>query len=89
MAFKNITPELERELSGALGPEFNAQQQNQLMAFADALLAKQATQPKAKQEETNAKAEEPKAKAEESQPKPQARESAVKTAKPTASKKAK
>ena len=40
MAFKNITPELERELANALGPEFNVQQQNQLMAFANALLAK-------------------------------------------------
>ena len=76
MAFKNITPELERELSSALGPEFNAQQQNQLMAFADALLSKQAPQPKAKAEE-------------EPKPKPQARESAVEEAKPATAKKAK
>ena len=78
MAYKNLTPELERELSNALGPEFNAQQQNQLMAFADALLSKQAPQPKAKAEE------EPKP------PKPQARESAVESeAKPATAKKTK
>ena len=77
MAYKNLTPELERELSNALGPDFNAQQQNQLMAFADALLSKQAPQPKAKAEE------EPKP------PKPQARESAVEEVKPATAKKAK
>ena len=76
MAYKNLTPELERELSNALGPDFNAQQQNQLMAFADALLSKQAPQPKAKA-------------AEESKPKPQARESAVEEVKPATAKKAK
>ena len=73
MAYKNLTPELERELSNALGPDFNAQQQNQLMAFADALLSKQAPQPKAKAED----------------PKPQARESAVEEVKPATAKKAK
>ena len=55
MAYKNISPDQERELSDALGPEFNAQQQQRLMNFADALLAKPVAKAQAAKTEAPAK----------------------------------